>query len=706
MDFSFTDYTFSGLLSVLAALYGVGYPLIIQSIGRISAQYNSERISKKFLEDPIYVAFQVLLVINLVCAIAAPFILHAGWNNILVITVQAVLLVLLMGQTFLLFRLILRFGSAPDLLRHLESSAITKKNVHHIFDLAVYADAKHLLSLYTACMTDVFGYVYVQQGDKKGSLAGDVTPAPKYDVDTFMLAWRIKEYLRNDDGHHYLYGHNDVVAAFFNQFSTSRIGMDSRRIMWHLANEAIASDNRLWFMQYWQIADGYVSFKYRFIGPGQKELYNDKLEFLAHHVMIGTALLHFKRFSWLNDVFFYTHSVPEYYGLIPSSFSEIIKILRFIDTICNEPAFGGRQFYYRDSMAGATDEKSMFREAVCYLSLLIIRLWSLKDRRLDSEDLWSAPSLPIQIPDEKREIKVLQMMEEDIYKWFKTSLFVQMPNLTEVADAEVTEFVREYRECCEVDMKEKEEHPIVSKAKYDTLFKEVMDAAQSFKPAWAVFSGEKPWGNEKVVVKDVGYKNDLESLYFSEYMEIGVGKLGIMNWRNFSFSLYRGYLDAFKEMKLLKLIRIPRAKVLEVLSEIGLSSNYAIIASDAIDGLPPSAIVLNASVLPISLYILPVNNVPLAELNPFNASGFEQISKDLPYTTNLPNFINYRDPIFKFQIAVSLKTHLNAKGVDYVRIIIDDDPQVRDNLVEVDWTLNDVFNPEPKEPEDQEVKQH
>ena len=35
MIFDFTNYTFSGLLSILASLYGVGYPLIMQSIGRI-----------------------------------------------------------------------------------------------------------------------------------------------------------------------------------------------------------------------------------------------------------------------------------------------------------------------------------------------------------------------------------------------------------------------------------------------------------------------------------------------------------------------------------------------------------------------------------------------------------------------------------------------------------------------------------------------
>ena len=47
--------------------------------------------------------------------------------------------------------------------------------------------------------------------------------------------------------------------------------------------------------------------------------------------------------------------------------------------------------------------------------------------------------------------------------------------------------------------------------------------------------------------------------------------------------------------------------------------------------------------------------------------------------------------------------HLNAEGVDYVRIIIDDNPQAQDIPVDVDWTLNGVFDPESKGPEGQEV---
>ena len=73
MTFTFTDYTYSGLLSILASLYGVGYPLIVQSISSIYSQYDSSRLANRFTSETIYKVFQTVLVVNLVVAVTIPF---------------------------------------------------------------------------------------------------------------------------------------------------------------------------------------------------------------------------------------------------------------------------------------------------------------------------------------------------------------------------------------------------------------------------------------------------------------------------------------------------------------------------------------------------------------------------------------------------------------------------------------------------------
>lgn len=43
--FDFLDYNFSGLISIFAALIGMAYPLILQSIQRVNEMYHSTWLS-------------------------------------------------------------------------------------------------------------------------------------------------------------------------------------------------------------------------------------------------------------------------------------------------------------------------------------------------------------------------------------------------------------------------------------------------------------------------------------------------------------------------------------------------------------------------------------------------------------------------------------------------------------------------------------
>ena len=223
MIFDFTNYTFSGLLSILASLYGVSYPLIMQSIGRIYTQYDSTLLANRFTKETIYRVFQVLLILNLLFAVSTPFLLHAEWWNIGFVTIQAILLVLLMGFTFLLFQLMIKYENAGELLRHIEGGQIDKSNVMDIFDLAIYADSKNNHQLYFDAMSSVFSYITVQQGDDyKKQDDNEILPPVVYDENVVAILRKIKGFIREDDGHHLLYRNNDIVSVLYNQTLLSR----------------------------------------------------------------------------------------------------------------------------------------------------------------------------------------------------------------------------------------------------------------------------------------------------------------------------------------------------------------------------------------------------------------------------------------------------------------------------------------------------
>ena len=693
MEFTFTDYTFSGLLAILAALYGVGYPLIIQSIGRIHAQYNSVPLSERFTREPVYLVFQGLLILNVAFAIVTPFLLHAGWNNLLFITLQAVFLVLLVGQTFLLFNLILKYSNGAKLLKHIEGRKVDKNNIFQIFDLAVYADSQHLFQLYLECMSDIHGYILAQQGDQLGVQRGkQVLPPPMYDDITTELVRRMCGFIRENDGHPYLYRQNDIVAAFFNQVSDSRVSPQALKYMWWMTNEAISYGNHDWFSQYWQFADSYANIKYHFLSYSEKELQRDKARFEEQHVMVGAALMHFKRYAWLNDIFFYTHSEPEYYGLIPSHFSQIIFSLRRLERLVDNPMAGGWPYYFADSMTGATDEKHIFREAVRYYTLLVIRLWSMKGRNLmDHTNIMDYPVPSVVITDEEQEIRLVKMMLADVEEWYAKDVFELMPSLTKVDKQEVIAFLENYITNCEADVIHKKDEPVVSHKKFEALEQEIITAAKSTTFSFPMKDKDIKWPQQTIYEKDVIHQAKIETLHFSDYMNIGVSSLGEMHWTNFVFEVNRSYLWIIARLNCLKKVNVTEDQLKAVFEQIKMTDEYAVVTSEEIQECPRTDICLMGPQHPKWIVIIPKDELPVVELKPYVQEGLYPLYEGALYSSNYVEFIGCREPAYGLAFATTMRGYTNSKCKGYVLLTIDCLSQPLQEPVNVGWTLNELF---------------
>lgn len=691
MEFTFSDYAFSGLLSILAALYGVGYPLIIQSIERINSQYNSLSISERFVKESIYIVFQVLLVINLVFAISAPFLLHSGWNNNLFITIQAVLLALLVGQTFLLFRLILIYSTGPKLRKHLEGIQIDKHNLIQLFDLAVYADAIQSYSLYHDCMEDVFGYICEQQGDEKCQSSDTVLSPVYYDDLTSAIVHSIGQFVKDNDNRHYLNRQNDIVSVIFNISTNSRISDQGRIYMWRLMNDAVSSNNKPWFSQYWQYAESYENSRYHYPPYPSKELQADKEWYRTQHVMTGTALIHWRRFDWLNDIFFYTHSEPEYYGLIPSSFPQIIIEMRNLARLVDNP-FIPWPYYFSDSMIGATDEKRIFRESISYLSLLVIRLWSLKNRYIiDSDIIFSHPGFPVELEKEEQEVRLLDNMEKDIEEWGRREVFRLVPNLAPIEIDSVIAFVEEYKINCQRDIQNKRAHPIVSKIKFDVFLDRTISAVKEFNLSLPSIPLNSK-ASYKQVSTSIVYSDDINTIHYSDYVQMGgAEEIGLLGWKNFTYELYRGYLDLLKMMPCLKSTVACRSQLTGLFDMIGITSEYTVVLTDDVEDCPKKDFILETYTRPLRIIILPKLYLPHVELEPIKTDGTEPIVDGMAFCSNLGQFISCREPLFKMRFATKMKGQIRDDSPGYVQIVIDDSQIDGGKITNISWQLDDLF---------------
>lgn len=689
MSFDFTNYTFSGLLSILASLYGVGYPLIVQSIGRIYTQYDSQRLSERFVREPVYRLFQILMMANMVAAVLSPFLLMQQVSNFLIITIQAILIVMLVADSLLLFRLILKYHDGKGLLSLVRGRSIDKDNVLDVLDIAIYADAHHNYKLYSECLSDVFAYIMKQQGDKPDQSFQIVLPPVFYDGITAEIVWKMKDFLKSDDGHHFLYGNNDIVAVMYNQGSASRISLQCHQWMWMMLSEAVANGNHAWFSQYWQFADSYASIKYRFVGY-DSPLKHDSKMFMMRHVMIGAMLIHHGREKWLDETFFYTHSEPEYYGLIPSRFSDVIEMLEMIDMMCSDSRYYFQQgFYFKDQMGGVKADKYAFREALTYLSLLVIRLWSLEGRNIFfGGNEFTLPASPKKLRDDEREAQLMEMMKQEVKRWMDKDVFVIIPRLNEVDYDKVADLLDRYKQQCINDKQQKEEHPQVNLSKYEAFKNDFVELSKKFgKNFPKIEEYEEGVVATTIVEKDEGIK----TIEYSSYLDMGVGAVPQVICSNYKFDIDRAYLNFLEKQKTLDAIMVPRMQIQDVLTQMGFNEQYAIIVTEEFAELQDAEVILEAMYRPIFFYVVKKDEIPSAKLLPLEDETLRPLETGGAVCSNIEEFQSHHEPMFTLKMKCKLCCSIPKDFSGFVRFMVDDTYLRQDVKVRPNKTFEDLF---------------
>ena len=693
MNFDFTNYTFSGLLSILASLYGVGYPLIVQSIGSIYKQYDSDLLSHRFSKELIYKWFQILMVVNMAVAITAPFVLQAGWFNQIVITVQAICIVALIGSSVMLFQLILLYSNAGELLKRLEGSKIDKNNVMEIFDIAIYADGQHNLDLYIKSLSSVFAYIRQQQGDQPNQSIETITPPAFYDGVTVSIVRKLKEFIRMDDGHHFLYGNNDITATFYNQISASRLSLQSHQLMWMLLNDAVEFNNHTWFNQYWQYADSYAMMKYHYVSYSSP-LRHDKQMFMIRHVMIGGMLLHYGRTAWLNDVFFFTHSEPEYYGLIPSRFGDIIQMLELVDIMCTDFKFFPQQgFYYHDQMSGVKDSKYFFRDALRYLSLLVIRLWSLEGRGYGTGELFNIPASPMKLSEDERDAQMMKMIKDEVERWYGLNIFVEIPRMRKVEKDNVLSLLDSYLLQCEYDKRAKEEHPIVNGEKYRNLKASLEEEANRLE---LVLESSEKYKPGMVITSDIVKTCGLETINYSSFKDLDCKCVPSVHCSNFWNDIACDYLRNLTNLKKVGDFIVPRKQLKNILSAMGLDDSYAIISTEKIDELPEDSLVLYALLSVKWFFVVRKSETPRTRLLPIDDKNLTPIKDGGAICSNIEDFQTYNIPLFELRLGTKLCFSVPNDFSGYVRFTVDDTYEAQDVSITPKNTFEDLFGDKQK----------
>lgn len=101
--FDFEDNTYSGVLSIMSCLLGMSYPLIVGCIEKIDSRFHSTKLTERFLREVSFKMFRRMLVVNLIVAVVAPFVMDGNSHCGVILGIQCFLVVLMVVSALLLF---------------------------------------------------------------------------------------------------------------------------------------------------------------------------------------------------------------------------------------------------------------------------------------------------------------------------------------------------------------------------------------------------------------------------------------------------------------------------------------------------------------------------------------------------------------------------------------------------------------------------
>lgn len=167
--FNFLSNTFSAVVTIFAAILGISFPLILQSIQRIDEKYDSAVLSSRFEDENIYHIFKWLLYVYAVIVCVVPFILSFLSNVEMEYWVNSLLLLYLLCiimTLVILFDRISKYYNIEKLLSYL-SSKKKESDILIFWDIMRVASKAENERLYKTAMIEVFRYFVKEQEDSK-----------------------------------------------------------------------------------------------------------------------------------------------------------------------------------------------------------------------------------------------------------------------------------------------------------------------------------------------------------------------------------------------------------------------------------------------------------------------------------------------------------------------------------------------------------
>lgn len=416
--FNFFSNTYSAVVTIFAAILGISFPLILQSIQRIDEKYDSAVLSNRFEDENIYHIFKWGLYIYAVIVCIVPFILSFLSNIEVAYWVNSLLLLYLLCiiMTFIiLFDKISKYYNIEKLLSYL-SLKKEESDILIFWDIMRYTSKAENDSLYRTAIEEVFGYFVKEQEDSKDK------EEIVYSASIYQVLYEMGSAVGNPQQQSFIYNRNDIISILYDTVITNaKISQQTFNHIWFMLNNASFVSNTNWLKTYWTYANQYMRFRKMKCDNEDEQEYLK--EFYIFNVMFGAMLTYHRNYSTLNYIMSFSQNLPLSFPLIPGTFSKIIEC---VDNICNmnnqwlTPMVLESKYSIKGLDEGVNASNEIAKLAYKYLSLLFIRLWSYKDYNINYSEPLEIPYIGNSINKNEQLIKLSKTIKEYIDTWYSS----------------------------------------------------------------------------------------------------------------------------------------------------------------------------------------------------------------------------------------------------------------------------------------------
>lgn len=485
--FDFTNYTYSGLLSLVSAVFGISYPMILDSIARIDVKYGGTLLTKCFLKEKRYRFFRAILILNLVMAVTIPFCLSAFKNSHALLVSQTAGIILLIFASFALYHLIIIYQQPDELKSWLEH--YPNPPIPEINELCLYLSFRDDESLFRNTWTTVSNYL--------SDLIKNTPNDRELPEEVLRIIFKQRRIIGSKDSESRFHSYNAITHLLYPSLIETIPHRNNHQIIWKLLNDAVSADNKTWILQHWSWMDQYFRFRLKYRLDNREKLNFHKDGILTTSIMLGGLLVFYKRYDTINDLLFYSNVLPPEYPLLPNSISEIRDRMISINEMSASFLRVENQYYFVNLNHGIQNDRYIQHEAYSFLSLCFIRLWSIHNSKYNY-----AFEIPQQDSDFSRidqEINSVLLLKKCVEDWFEKEVFKLIERLNEVNKDEVIKKVDEWYKQLVAAKGNVLSHPNAKKDTVDVFKRRLYEASQE---KWRKMPSQKDSlinGNSKTI---------------------------------------------------------------------------------------------------------------------------------------------------------------------------------------------------------------